>query len=213
MEGAHEVGEIAEADVVGDVGDGASSSASRRAAWRSRERTRYWCGVTPSTRGEQPQEMERADTGLAGGVVRGRSAGANWRRSTARFRPRGGGRARVGVAGLRGRPRPPRQSGWRTAGRPRRGRSRCGHRRRLRQFAQHHQFGQRRRGADLPDLGAVADRLDQFRRQGRTTGIRRRRHDRACRHIRRRDGRPGSSPPPVRRTGPRQWQPKLPLRT
>src|SRR5216683_936873 len=26
-----------------------SSSASRRAAWRSRERTRYWCGVTPST--------------------------------------------------------------------------------------------------------------------------------------------------------------------
>ena len=28
---------------------GLSSSASRRAAWRSRERTRYWCGVTPST--------------------------------------------------------------------------------------------------------------------------------------------------------------------
>ena len=35
----------------------------------------------------------------------------------------------------------------------------------LREFAQHHQFGQRRRCADPPDLGAVADRFHQFRRQ------------------------------------------------
>ena len=33
----------------------------------------------------------------------------------------------------------------------------------LRELAEHHQFGQRRRAADPPDLGAVADRLHQFR--------------------------------------------------
>ena len=35
----------------------------------------------------------------------------------------------------------------------------------LRQFAEHHQFRQRRNASDLPDLGAIADRLHQFRLQ------------------------------------------------
>ena len=35
----------------------------------------------------------------------------------------------------------------------------------LRQLAEHHQFGQRRRAADPPCLGPVADRFHQFRVQ------------------------------------------------
>jgi hypothetical protein len=35
--------------------------------------------------------------------------------------------------------------------------------RRLGQFAKHHQFGQRRRDADPPDLGPVADRFHKLR--------------------------------------------------
>ena len=61
MERAHEIREVAEPHVERDVGDRArSSSASRRAAWRSRERTRYWCGVTPST----PENSRRKWNGL-----------------------------------------------------------------------------------------------------------------------------------------------------
>ena len=67
VEGAHEVGEVAEADVERDVGDRARRRRpSRRAAWRSRERTRYWCGVTPSTLAKSRRKWNGAEPGLAG---------------------------------------------------------------------------------------------------------------------------------------------------
>jgi hypothetical protein len=50
VECADEVREVREADVERDLGDGPRApAASSRAACRSRDRTRYWCGVTPST--------------------------------------------------------------------------------------------------------------------------------------------------------------------
>ena len=69
----------------------------------------------------------------------------------------------------------------------------------LRQFAEHHQFRQRRRRADLPDRpGRRWPR--PVPAPEKTTGTRRRRRGRGCRHIRRRDGRPAPIPPPVRGT-------------
>ena len=46
-----------------------ASSASRRAAWRSRERTRYWCGVTPSTLANRRRKWNAAEPGLARGAL------------------------------------------------------------------------------------------------------------------------------------------------
>ncbi len=48
---------------------GASSSASRRAARRSRERTRYWCGVTPSTCENNRRKWNGLMPACSGGIV------------------------------------------------------------------------------------------------------------------------------------------------
>ena len=69
VEGADEVREVAEADVVGDVGDRALVVGQEPRGAAQPRRTRYWCGVTPSAAREEAQEVEGAQPDLAGGVV------------------------------------------------------------------------------------------------------------------------------------------------
>ena len=141
-----------------------SWSANRRAAWRSRERTRYWCGVTPST----VENSRRKWNGLipacaaaaSRSIGRGECASIQSAVSTAAAIPPGGrGRLRASPADhldkAAGEQLPDLVETDVAAA------IGCG----LGQFAQHHQFRQRRGAADLPDIALVADRLHQFRLQ------------------------------------------------
>ena len=215
VEGADEIGEIAEADVIGDIGDRrCRRRPARRAAWRSRERTRYWCGVTPST----PENSRRKWNGLmpawpaasSRSIGRCECASIHSAVSTARRRSR----AAAGDRPCAARRKPPRQSGWRTAGRSRRGRYRCGHR---------PPPAPVRRAPSIP---AAAARSRSARPRcgrrspppvpgpGKTTGTRRRRRGRGCR-VYSSPGWPTSTDPATssNATGRGSWQPKLPLRT
>ena len=162
VERAHEIGEIAEADVIGDVGDRtvvigqpprrmAQPRAHQILVRRDAERVR-----------EQPQEMERADAGLGGCVLqvdRLVRMGIDPQRRFHRAAAIAGG-IRPGLARLArnhldeaaGQHLPDLVETDVAA-------AIC---RRLRQLAQHHQFRQRRCGTDLPDRAAVADRLHQL---------------------------------------------------
>src|SRR5882724_2009895 len=66
---AHEIGEIAETYIVGDIGDGAVSVGQQ--ARRMLEPRAHQILVRGDAEhiGEQAQEVERADTGLAGGTL------------------------------------------------------------------------------------------------------------------------------------------------
>ena len=165
MEGADEIREIAKADVIGDIGHipVILGQQPRRMA-QPRAKQVLMRSDTEHAR-EQPQEMERADAGFKRRILQGDVP------------------MRMGIQ--------PQRCFHCTAAVPRRDRGAlasvaadhldhtvCEHMSdfveadvatplgcRLRQFAQHHQFGKRRGGADLPSLAAHADRVHQLRRQ------------------------------------------------
>ncbi len=162
MEAAHEVGEIAEADVVGDIGDRAPVlSQQMRRVPEPRAQQILVRGDAEHAR-EQPEKMERADIRTRGGVFQIDVV------------------MRMGIDPERdfnGAPPIPRLC-WRRLARP------PGHgldkpageenadlietdiaaavSGGLRQLGHHHQFGQRRHRADLPDLDVTADGLNQL---------------------------------------------------
>ena len=129
---------------------------------------------------------------------------ANARRSTARSPPRGDDRAGLAIDGVsRGRS-PPRRTArpgiWPASSRPSIAAALC---RRLRQFAEHHQFGERRYPTAPPESASPTPADPPVPAPERTTGIRRRPGDvRGCRHSRRRGGRSSASRLPVRNCVP-----------
>src|ERR1700730_15519772 len=69
VEGAHEVGEIAESDVVGDIGNGPVIVGQKpRRMPQPRAHQILMRGDAEHAR-EQPQEVERADAGLSRGLL------------------------------------------------------------------------------------------------------------------------------------------------
>ena len=178
-----------------------SSSASRRAAWRSRERTRYWCGVTPSV----SENSRRKWNGLmpAWAAASSRSIGScEWasihsavstarRRSRAAFGPALRGlpettstKRLASTCPTSSRPMSLRPSAAACASSPSTISSGSGGAEPICQI-------------ELPSPIV----LHQFGVSGKTTGIRRRRCGHGCRYIRRRDGRSAPIPPPARWTG------------
>ena len=215
MEGADEIGEIAEADVIGDIGDRAVvvGQPPRRMA-QPRAHQILVRGDAEHAR-EQPQEMERADAGLRGGILQVDRSDANWHRSTAPFPPRGGGRGRRPAPALRGLPGDhlDKAAGQHLADLVEAdvAAAIC---RRLRQLAQHHQFRQRRRGADLPEPSRLRRRsprpVPALRKNDRHSSP----QTWSWVQVYSSPGWPTSTDPATSSwERPRQWQPKLPLRT
>ena len=182
MKRAHEIGEIGEADVERDVGDRRVSSASRRAACRSRAAHQVLMRCHAEHAGEQAQEVKGADPRLARCALEINRPGASVRPSRAPPPPRGGvGGRRCGRACGR-RPETSRrnapQTSSPTSSRP----NRCALRRSLCQFAEHHQLGQRRHRPRHTALERSSTRPSSGVKE--KTGIRRHKScGRACREL------------------------------
>jgi len=129
VEVAHEIGEIGRIRLVGDWSvTGRSVVGEQPRAWRSRERTRYWCGLPPSN-AENSAGNETTEARLAGGVFQSDWPHAHAHRSTARFSTaRGGGRAPCLRRLLSSAGQPPSTTpvASNKTGRSRRARTRCG---------------------------------------------------------------------------------------
>ena len=151
---------------------------------------------------EQPQEMERADSRPGRRPAPDRSPDANARRSTARFRPRGGDPwAPPARACARART-PPRRNGWPaacpTSSRPtslRPSAAACASSPSTINSGSGGAAPTRQTSVRSPIASTSSGRQEE--RQAFVAAD----NARGCRCIRRRDGRPGSIPPPVRTTG------------
>ena len=69
MEGAHEVGEVAEADVVGDVGDRATVVGQQAGGAAQAGADEVLVRRHAEDSAEQPQEVEGAEPGFGGGRI------------------------------------------------------------------------------------------------------------------------------------------------
>ena len=202
MEGAHEVREVAEPDVEGDVGDRARvlGQQARRVAQAGAHQILVRRHAEHLR--EEPQEVERAEPGL-----RGRALEVD-RLVRVRVDPerRLDRAAAIARRRLRRSPLPPGDD-LDEAGREGDAqlveadvRPLLGGR--LRQLAEHHQLGQRGHAAGSPDLAGIADAFDQRRREPERQALVAARGGRACTCTRRPDGRPGSTRPPARTLRP-----------
>ena len=177
VEGADEIGQIAEADVIGDVGDRAVVVGQQPRRVAQPRAHQILMRRDAEHAGEQPQEMERADARPAR-----RRASRSICSVRMRVDPQRGFHRAAAVARARGRRlcaagrKPPRRTGWPAAGRSRRGRYRCGHLlppapvRRAPSVP-----AAAARDADLPDRRRGRRSLPPVPAPGRTTGTRRRR--------------------------------------
>ena len=163
--GAHEIGEVRKADVIGDIGDRAVVVGQPpRGMAQSRAYQILVRGDAERLR-EQPQEVKRADASLRRGIIQIDLAvriGVDPQRRLHRAAAVSGG-VGAGFAFAAGNhlDKAARQHLADFVEADVAAAICC----RLRQFAQHHQFRQRRHGADLPGVLAVADRFHQFGRQ------------------------------------------------
>ena len=164
---------------------------------------------------EEAQEVERAEPGLAG------RGGQVDRLVRVRVEPE---RGLDGAAAVPRRARPARRGSCPETSATKRAASSMPSsssadvappsRRGLRQLAEHHQLGERRHAARCArPSAAVADRVDERRREVEREALVAARRDRACRGTRRPDARSGAEPATSSNSRPRVRRPKLPLRT